>query len=137
MGIGRSAVERADKCDWNGFWPRVEKHFTRADRAGINYARSMYNAIVTPYLLDNVLKVELGSEIDGTDIYYTFDNTDPDRHTPKYVVPLSIPKDATWLRVVTCRDGKQVGKVITLTVKELAKRAASDKRTTHGNLDVS
>ena len=125
------------KSDWNGFWPRVEKHFVRADQADINYARSMYNAIVSPYLQDDVLKVELGSEIDGTDIYYTFDNTDPDRHTPKYSEPLSIPKNATWLRIVTYRDGKPVGKVITLTVKELAKRAEKDKRTTHGNLDVS
>ena len=124
------------KSDWNGFWPRVEKHFVRADQADINY-RSMYNAIVSPYLQDDVLKVELGSEIDGTDIYYTFDNTDPDRHTPKYSEPLSIPKNATWLRIVTYRDGKPVGKVITLTVKELAKRAEKDKRTTHGNLDVS
>lgn len=125
------------KSDWNGFWPRVEKHFVRADQADINYARSMYNAIVSPYLQDGVLKVELGSEIDGTDIYYTFDNTDPDRHTPKYAEPLSIPKNATWLRIVTYRDGKPVGKVITLPVKELAKRAEKDKRTTHGNLDVS
>ncbi|WP_278836154.1 beta-N-acetylhexosaminidase [Parabacteroides goldsteinii] len=124
------------KTDWEKFWPRVEKHFVRADQADINYARSMYNAIVSPYLQDGVLQVELGSEIAGTDIYYTFDNTDPDSHTPKYTDPLSIPKNATWLRIVTYRDGKPVGKVITLTTKELAKRAESDKRTGHGNLTV-
>ena len=78
----------------------------------------------------------LRREIAGTDIYYTFDNTDPDSHTPKYTDPLSIPKNATWLRIVTYRDGKPVGKVITLTTKELAKRAESDKRTGHGNLTV-
>ena len=124
------------KTDWEKFWPRVEKHFVRADQADINYARSMYNAIVSPYLQDGVLQVELGSEIAGTDIYYTFDNTDPDSHTPKYTEPLSIPKNATWLRIVTYRDGKPVGKVITLTTKELAKRAESDERTGHGNLTV-
>ena len=124
------------KTDWEKFWPRVEKHFVRADQADINYARSMYNAIVSPYLQDGVLQVELGCEIAGTDIYYTFDNTDPDSHTPKYAEPLSIPKNATWLRIVTYRDGKPVGKVITLTTKELAKRAESDKRTGHGNLTV-
>ncbi|WP_455638928.1 beta-N-acetylhexosaminidase [Parabacteroides sp.] len=124
------------KTDWEKFWPRVEKHFVRADQAEINYARSMYNAIVSPYLLDGEVKVELGSEIAGTDIYYTFDNTDPDNYTPKYSEPLSIPKNATWLRVVTYRDGKPVGKVITLAVKELAKRAESDKRSGHGNLTI-
>ncbi len=117
------------QSDWDGFWPRVEQHFLRADMADINHSRSMYNAIIRPYLMDGVLQVELDCEIKGTDIYYTFDNTDPDSHTPKYSSPLSIPKDATWLRVVTWRDGKQVGKVITLTVTELARRAESDKRT--------
>ncbi len=126
-----------EKSDWDGFWPRVERHFVRADRAEINYARSMYNAIVSPYLQDGVMKVELGCEIAGTDIYYTFDNTDPDRFTRKYVEVLDIPKDATWLRIVTYREGKPVGKVITLTVTELARRAARDRRTGHGNLDVS
>lgn len=117
------------QTNWDGFWPRVEQHFLRADMADINHSRSMYNAIIRPYLMDGVLQVELDCEIKGTDIYYTFDNTDPDSHTPKYSSPLSIPKDATWLRVVTWRDGKQVGKVITLTVTELARRAESDKRT--------
>ncbi len=117
------------KADWEKFWPRVEQHFVRADQADINYARSMYNAIIKPYMMDGVLQVELGCEIAGTDIYYTFDNTDPDSHTPKYSEPLSIPKDATWLRVVTYRNGKQVGKVITLTIADLAKRGEGDKRT--------
>lgn len=117
------------KADWEKFWPRVEQHFVRADQADINHARSMYNAIIKPYMMDGVLQVELGCEIAGTDIYYTFDNTDPDSHTPKYSEPLSIPKDATWLRVVTYRNGKQVGKVITLTVTDLAKRGEGDKRT--------
>ena len=117
------------KADWEKFWPRVEQHFVRADQADINHARSMYNAIIKPYMMDGVLQVELGCEIAGTDIYYTFDNTDPDSHTPKYSEPLSIPKDATWLRVVTYRDGKQVGKVITLTITDLAKRGEGDKRT--------
>ncbi len=117
------------KADWEKFWPRVEQHFVRADQADINHARSMYNAIIKPYMMDGVLQVELGCEIAGTDIYYTFDNTDPDSHTPKYSEPLSIPKNATWLRVVTYRDGKQVGKVITLAITDLAKRGEGDKRT--------
>ena len=124
-------------CNWSGFWPRVEKHFKRADLANINYARSIYNAIIRPYLQDGVLMVELDSEIEGIDIYYTFDNTDPDQYTPKYIEPLGIPKNATWFRVVTYRDGKPVGKVITLTIEELKQRAQRDKRVTHGNLNIN
>lgn len=110
------------KTDWDEFWPRVEKHFERADIAGINYARSMYNAIITPYKENNECLIKLDCELKDSDIYYTFDNTDPDSFSPKYFEPLRIPKNATWLRVVTYRNGKPSGKVITLRIDELLKR---------------
>lgn len=110
------------KTDWDEFWPRVEKHFERADIAGINYARSMYNAIITPYKENNECQIKLDCELKDSDIYYTFDNTDPDSFSPKYFEPLRIPKNATWLRVVTYRNGKPSGKVITLRIDELLKR---------------
>lgn len=113
-----------EKTDWNSFYPRVEQHFVRADEAEINYARSMYNAIVTPYLTEEgTMEVKLGSELPDTDIYYTVDNTDPDHFSPKYDSPVCMPKNATWLRIVTYRGGKPSGKVITLTRKDLEKRA--------------
>ena len=83
----------------------------------------MYNAIVTPYKENGVVRVRLGCEIPGTDIYYTFDNTDPDPYTPRYTAPLEIPEGATWLKVVTYRNGKPSGKMITITTKELRERA--------------
>ena len=122
------------KTDWDRFWPRVEQHFVRADQAQINYARSMYNAIVTPYYTeDGALEIKLDSEPGNLDIHYTFDNTDPDNFTPKYEAPLRIPKNATWLRIVTYRDNKPIGKVITLTIKELEKRAENTRHVV-GNL---
>ena len=36
--------------NWDNFVTRVEDHFVRADFGKINYARSMYNAIVTPFM---------------------------------------------------------------------------------------
>lgn len=112
-----------EQTDWESFWPRVEKHFERADEAGINYARSMYNAIVTPYLENGECLIKLSCELKDSDIYYTFDNTDPDAFSPRYTEPLRIPKNATKLRVVTYRDGKPSGKVITLLVEGLRKGA--------------
>lgn len=123
-----------DKADWKKFYPRVEKHFQRAENAGINYARSMYNAIITPvFTEDGSLEIQLETEPGDMDIYYTFDNTDPDRFTSKYESPLRVPRNATWLRVSTYRGNQQMGKVITLTVKELEKRA-EDTRRVVGNL---
>lgn len=122
---------------WEDFYKRVEKHFLRADIAQVNYAKSMYNAIINPYETEGKVEIELSCEIPDTDIYYTFDNTDPDSYTHKYETssPLSIPKDATWLRVVTYRNGKPSGKVITLTTEEIRKRAKNKKKIV-GNLDL-
>jgi hexosaminidase len=109
--------------NWPGFVGRVEDHFIRADYAEINYARSMYNAIVTPSVDENSeFKIKLETEIDDVTIFYTFDNTDPDLYSPQYKTPLSVPKDATRLRVMTYRNQESVGKLISLTIDELEKR---------------
>lgn len=122
------------RTDWQNFVSRVEKHFERADQAQISYARSMYNAIITPYYKENgTFEIKLDSEPGNLDIYYTFDNTNPDNFTPKYEAPLQVPRNATWLRVVTYRNNMPVGKVITLTIKELEKRGENTRRVV-GNL---
>lgn len=118
-----------DKKEWDGFVKRVEGHFKRADQAEINYARSMYNAIIDPYqTAEKVSLIGLSSELSDLDIYYTFDNTNPDRFSPKYSQPLSVPKDATWLRVVTYRGKEKMGQIITLPTKDLLKKAEQNVR---------
>lgn len=68
------------------------------------------------------IKLQMDTEIEGLDIYYSFDGSIPDNFYPKYSNPLIIPKDALEVKVVTYRDGKQVGKQIRLPVVELEKR---------------
>jgi len=82
----------------------------------------MYNAIVTPFEDDGTFKIKLDTEIEDLTIYYTFDNTDPDHYSQQYENPLSIPKNATGLRVITYIDEKPVGKVITIEIDELQKK---------------
>ncbi len=111
--------------NWTDFISRVEKHFKRADFAKINYAKSMYNAIVTPVLEnEKELKIELDTELEDLDIYYTFDNTNPYIRSPRYESPVSVPLNATRIKIVTYRGNKPVGKLITLRIDELEKRAA-------------
>jgi len=56
------------------------------------------------------------------DIYYTFDNTDPDQYSHEYESPLSVPKNATWLKVISYDNDVPVGKIITLGLDELENR---------------
>jgi len=69
------------------------------------------------------LKVEMSTELEGLDIYYSFDNSFPDNYYPKYSQALIVPKDVSNLKVVTYRGKQQVGRQITIPVEELKKRA--------------
>jgi hexosaminidase len=117
--------------NWPGFIHRTEVHMQRFDKSDINYARSFYDAIITPSKdAKGDLEIQLSTEIEGLDTYYSFDNTYPDHHSPLYKKgeKLVIPKDADTFRVITCRDGKPVGRMITVPLSELAKRAAESNK---------
>ena len=68
---------------------------------------------------DKQLKTTITTEVEGLDIYYTFDNSFPDNFYPKYTEPLLVPKDASSLKVITYRDGKAIGRMMTVPVTEL------------------
>ena len=76
---------------------------------------------------DGKLKVKLSTEADGLDIYYSFDNSFPDHLYPKYSSPLTPPKDAVMLRVITYKGKQPVGRMITMRIDELNKRAGKKK----------
>ena len=84
----------------------------------------MYDPIfVVSKTPDSLLQVKLNTEVNGLDIYYTVDNTFPDRFSPKYTEPVMMPKDAAMLRVVTYRGKEQKGRLITMPVSEIKTRA--------------
>jgi hexosaminidase len=115
-----------EKKNWNDFAGRVETNFARMDIEQIKYARSMFDPIITARKdsKDSIL-VDLSTEVEGLDIYYSFDNSNPDNFYPKYNGPLSIPKDASMLKVITYRNGQPVGKQINVPVSELRRRSVS------------
>lgn len=111
-----------EKRDWNGFVKRMETYMHRADIAGINYARSTYDAIVKPRVENNILTVTIETEVDGIDIYYTTNNSTPNIQSERYKQPITKEGDYT-LKVTTYRNGRQIGKIISLDYNELMKRA--------------
>lgn len=116
------------KKNWPYFFARVEKHFERLDVAHIKYAPSVYDPIISTMMINhNSVKVSLSTEVPGLDIYYTFDNSFPDRFYPKYIEPLVVPKEATQLRMITFRGTKPIGRMITISVEDLNLRAVPKK----------
>jgi len=111
--------------DWPGFVRRTEAHLKRLSAEDINYSRSFYDAIIIPSKDEKGnLIIQLDSEIEALDMYYTFDNTYPDHHSLLYHrgEKLTIPQDADTFRVITYNVGKPVGRIINVSLEDLSKR---------------
>ena len=115
-----------EKKNWNDFVRRTEVTFQRMDVQQVKYARSLYDAGFTAKKdpgAEDSLSIELFTEIPGLDIYYSFDNSNPDNFYPKYTHPLTVPKDADMLKVITYRDGRPIGRQLDMPINELRRRA--------------
>ncbi len=124
FAVSEIAWSPAAKKNWKSFSGKIEDHFKRLDVAEIKYAPSMYDADFIVRKNDKgELVVSLNTEIEGLDIYYSFDNSYPDHFYPKYTGPLTVPVDANMLRVITYRGKQPVGRMNNMPVEELKKRA--------------
>ena len=109
--------------NWNNFVSRVENQMERFDMAAIKYAPSMYDAIFDVRKKDSEIVVTLSTEVEGLNIHYSFDNSFPDNFYPAYTIPLTVPKDAVAMKVITYRNNKPIGRLMVMPVAELKKRA--------------
>lgn len=105
------------------FVKRVERQFPRLNQAQTKWAPSMYEPDIKVAKAGKGLVVTLVPEIDGIDLHYSFDNSWPDQFYPKYTAPVAVPKDADKMRVISYKNGRQVGRVMTISVDELKTRA--------------
>ena len=112
-----------EKKNWEDFFKRMETHFGRSDVADINYSRAVYDAIVKTTLKDGKIWLEMEGEAPGLDIFYSIDGTMPDDHSLKYYHSVELPEGPITLRVITWRDGKPIGHLITLNRAALEQRA--------------
>jgi len=111
--------------DWSSFLSRTETNLKRLESKDINFSTSFRDAIIVPSKDEKGnLLIALDTEIDGTDLFYTFDNTYPDNHSLQYHKgdKLEIPTGAAWFRVITYKGGKPLGKMISVRITELQKR---------------
>lgn len=124
LAIAESVWSPSGSKNWTEFFSRVEKHFTRLDFSETKYSPAVYDPIFKAgKTADNKLTIDLSTEIDGIDIYYSFDNSFPDRFYPKYMTTLIAPIDAKQLKVITYRGKVPVGRMLTMPIAELRKRA--------------
>ena len=124
FAISEAIWSPIEKKNWTSFVDRTEEHFKRLDLAEVKYSPAIYDPMFTvKRSSDKLLMIELTPEIDGLDIYYSFDNSMPDRFYPKYTTAITPPKDASMLRVITYKGKKPVGRMISMPIADLQKRA--------------
>ncbi|MES2064578.1 MAG: family 20 glycosylhydrolase [Bacteroidota bacterium] len=123
FALAESVWSPASKKNFNTFFSKVEKHFARFNEAETKYAPSAYDPDFKPGRnADSSLNVTLTNEVQGLDIYYSFDNSYPDNFYPKYTGILNIPIDATQLKVITYRGKQPVGRMVSMPIDELKSR---------------
>lgn len=129
LAISETLWTDARLRNWKFFVNRVEQQFERFDRSGVNYARSIYDPIIYPHWdKERQLKIAMKTEIEGLSLFYTFDNTIPDIYSNMYTDTLSIPKNASMLRVAAYKEQEQAGRLIDITIDALKKRAAEGEK---------
>jgi hexosaminidase len=122
--VAESLWSPKEKKSWNAFFPRLEHHFDRYEAADINYSPAVYDPIFRVTRNANkAISIALSTEAPGLDIYYSFDNTFPDHHGAKYTGPITPPKDAVMLKVITYRGKEPVGRLQMMPKEEWEKRA--------------
>ena len=123
FAIAESVWSPKEKKNWENFVNKTENHFQRLDYAETKYSPAIYDPIVSVTKKEDKYYVELTTEIGGLDIYTSFDNSSPDRFYPRYQVPLLVPTDARLMRIITYRGKVPAGRLMTIRVEDLKKRA--------------
>jgi hexosaminidase len=125
FALSESLWSPESKKNWECFSGKVEEHLKRLDYANISYATSMYDPIINVTKnKSGQLEVNLDTELKDLTVYYTYDNSIPNRYSSAYnnKETIVIPDGADNFRIVSYRDGKPIGKLISFTIEELAKR---------------
>ena len=112
--------------NWPGFIVRIENQFERSEIEGVNYSPAIYDAIINVRVKEGKMSLEMDSEIPGLEIFYTIDGAMPNSYSPKYFKPVELPDGPVTVRVVTFRNGKQIGHLITLKPEDLKKRRSTN-----------
>ena len=112
-----------EKKNWTNFVQRVESQFARNDIAEVNYSQAVYDPVISTRIQNGKMIIEMETEMPNLDIYYTIDDAMPDSYSPKYTKPLELPEGGPiTLLVVTYRNGKSIGHLITLNPEDLKRR---------------
>lgn len=125
LALAENLWAAAPKAVWPAFVKKVERQLPLLEQDNVNYSPYFYDPIVTAVKGgDEEVLIQIQTEVPDLQVYYAFDDTDPDRFYPEYLAkPIVVPKGAKNIRLVTYRGKTQKSRIIRLPIAELKKRA--------------
>ncbi len=109
--------------NWDMFVNKVENQFSRFDAAKVNISKAIYEPIVSVTKIENKVMIDLKSELQNTEIFYSVDNTYPVNYAKKYIGTFQLPEGDFSLRTQTFRNGAAIGRELIIKREELVNRA--------------
>ena len=122
FAIIESVWSPSEKKEWNNFSTRLETHFNRFETSGKPISKAVYDPIVSVKKQDGKMICTLSNDLADVAIFYTIDGTFPAQYSTKYNQPFEIPKGDITFRAVCYRNGKPIGRTLTISKEMLEKR---------------
>lgn len=106
--IAESGWTAHENKDWDNFSDRLSTQFKRLDAQKVRYAVSAFSPWIDHKGTDNGIEVSLKTEVNGLDIHYSLDGSEPTKASAKYDAPFTIVETKT-VKAQAFKDGKKVG----------------------------
>ncbi len=103
VALSETAWSAKENKNWESFSDRLSYHIKRLEAMKINYSKRIFDPQFNIKLVDSEPAIELMTELNGGDIFYTTDNSQPSTLSNKYTVPIPFSKDMT-LKAIVVRD---------------------------------
>lgn len=108
--IAESAWTKHENKNWDDFTSRLYTQFDRLDAQEVRYAVSAFSPWIDHSGDGNQIEIQMHTEVNGLDIHYTLDGSEPTPQSFKYKKPFIISINAE-LKARAFKNDKPVGYV--------------------------
>lgn len=117
LALSETAWTKKDHKNYNEFATRLEKHFDRFDVMGINYYIPSVEGLNKRIVFVDSIQVNLSVPVEGLEIYYTVDGSQPTKESNLYREPIVI-KEKCVIKARAFRGNNGSGLVEAKVVKQ-------------------
>lgn len=101
-----------DDKNWDDFTKRLDVTLNRLDAQGVRYATSAYSPWIKQIGKEGNIEVNIKTEVNGLDIHYTTDGSEPTLESPKYTAPFTVDQSVT-VKARAFQNGEAMGYLAT------------------------